>query len=109
MSSFFPSISPEIPAGFGPGSKAPEPNTNALIHTSVELACNPTGEPKPVIRWLFNGLMYLKSTGKFQILSNGNLRISNVTKADTGYYICEASNRLGKTTRKGHLNVLGKD
>ncbi|KAL9959422.1 hypothetical protein ACROYT_G032745 [Oculina patagonica] len=96
----------EIPAGFGPGSKAPEPNTNALIHTSVELACNPTGEPKPVIRWLFNGLMYLKSTGKFQILSNGNLRISNVTKADTGYYICEASNRLGKATRKGHLNVL---
>jgi len=100
------SISSEIPAGFGPGSKVPQPNTNVLIHTSVELTCRPTGEPKPTIRWLFNGSLNLKSNSRFRILSNGNLRISNVTKVDSGYYICEASNRLGKAARKGHLNVL---
>lgn len=108
MHSFFPFIPSEIPAGFGPGSKAPQPNINALIHTSVELTCKPTGEPKPTIRWLFNDSMNLKSNNRFQLTSNGNLRISNVTKADSGYYICEASNRLGKAARKGHLNVLGK-
>lgn len=108
MHSFFPFIPSEIPAGFGLGSKAPQPNINALIHTSVELTCKPTGEPKPTIRWLFNDSMNLKSNNRFQLTSNGNLRISNVTKADSGYYICEASNRLGKAARKGHLNVLGK-
>ena len=104
----FLSIPSEIPAGFGPGSVVPQPNTNALIHTSVELTCRPTGEPKPTIRWLFNGALNVKSNKRFRILPNGNLRISNVTKADSGYYICEASNRLGKAQRKGHLNVLGK-
>ena len=99
-------ISPEIPAGFGPGSRSPKSTENALIRTSVEMTCNPTGEPKPVVRWMF-GPMYLHSTGRFQILSNGNLRIRNVTKADTGEYTCEASNRLGKATRKGFLNVVG--
>ena len=98
----------EIPAGFGPGSIAPQPKINALIHTSVELTCKPTGEPKPTIHWLFNGSQNLKNNNRFRILSNGNLRISNVTKADSGYYICEASNRLGKAARKGHLDVLGK-
>lgn len=96
----------EIPAGFGPGSKVPQPNTNALIHTSVELTCRPTGEPRPTIRWLFNGSLNLKSNKRFRILSNGNLRISNVTKEDSGYYICEASNGPGKAERKGYLNVL---
>ena len=108
MHIFFPFIPSEIPAGFGPGSKVPQPNTNTLIRTSVELTCRPTGEPKPTIRWLFNGSLNLESNKRFRILSNGNLRISNVTKADSGYYICEASNRLGKAERKGHLNVLGK-
>ena len=107
MHIFFPFILSEIPAGFGPGSKAPQPNIHALIHTSVELTCKPTGEPKPTIRWLFNDSMNLKSNNRFHITSNGNLRISNVTKADSGNYTCEASNRLGKAARKGHLNVLG--
>lgn len=108
MHNFFFSISSEIPAGFGSGSKAPQPNINALIHTTVELTCKPTGEPKPTIRWLFNDSLNLKSSKRFRILSNGNLRITNVSKADSGYYICEASNRLGKAARKGHLNALGK-
>lgn len=53
----------EIPAGFGPGRKVP--NTNALIHTSVELTCRPPGEPKPTICWLFNGSLNLKSNNRF--------------------------------------------
>ena len=104
----FLSFPSEIPAGFGPGSKVPQPNTNALIHTTVELTCRPTGEPKPTIRWLFNDSLNLKNNNRFRILSNGNLRISNVTKEDSGSYICEASNGLGKAKRNGHLKVLGK-
>ena len=96
----------EVPAGFGPGSKAPQPAQSALIHSSFELIRNPTGEPKPVVRWRF-GAAYLQSKGRFHISSSGNLRIPNVTKSDSGEYICEASNTLGKASRMGIVNVVG--
>ena len=102
---FFPFV--EIPAGFGPGSRTPETNQNALINTRVEITCNPTGEPKPTISWLF-GAMHLQGNGKYRILPNGNLIIRNVTKDDSGEYTCKASNKLGEAYRKGFLNVLGK-
>lgn len=76
------------------------------MHSSVEIICNPTGEPKPVVRWRF-GAAYLQSKGRFRISSNGNLRITNVTKSDSGDYICEASNTLGKASRTGFVNVVG--
>lgn len=95
-----------IPAGFGLGSKAPQLTQSALMHSSVEIICNPTGEPKPVVRWRF-GAAYLQSKGRFHISSNGNLRITNVTKSDSGEYICEASNTLGKASRTGFVNVVG--
>ena len=96
----------EIPAGFGPGSRAPQSNLQTLVHTNVELICNPTGEPKPKIRWRF-GPMLVQDSGRHRILSNGNLRISNVTLTDSGEYTCEVSNRLAKASRKGFLSVVG--
>ena len=96
----------EIPAGFGPGSRAPQSNLQALVNTNVELICNPTGEPKPTVRWRF-GPMLVQDSGRHRILSNGNLRISNVTDSDSGVYTCEASNRLAKASRKGFLSVVG--
>ena len=96
----------EIPAGFGTGSRAPQSNLQALVHTNVELICNPTGEPKPTVRWRF-GPMLVQDSGRHRILSNGNLRISNVTESDSGEYTCEVSNRLAKASRKGFLSVVG--
>ena len=96
----------EIPAGFGTGSRAPQSNLQALVNTNVELICNPTGEPKPTVRWRF-GPMLVQDSGRHRILSNGNLRISNVTESDSGGYTCEASNRLAKASRKGFLSVVG--
>lgn len=51
--------------------------------------------------------MQVKGSGRHRILSNGNLRISNVTKTDSGEYSCEVSNRLGKAKARGFLNVVG--
>ena len=51
--------------------------------------------------------MLVQDSGRHRVLSNGSLRISNVTTSDSGEYTCEASNRLGKASRKGFLNVVG--
>ncbi|KAK2571460.1 Neuroglian [Acropora cervicornis] len=85
----------EIPAGFGIGSRPPLTNQKALVRSSVEFTCRPTGEPKPAIRWLF-GAMQLEGTGRYRILPNGNLVIRNVTRTDSGEYTCEARNKLGR-------------
>ncbi|CAH3026529.1 unnamed protein product, partial [Porites evermanni] len=98
-------VSAEIPAGFGTGSRTPQSNLQALVHTNVELICNPTGEPKPTVRWRF-GPMLVQDSGRHRILSNGNLRISNLTESDSGEYTCEVSNRLAKASRKGFLRVV---
>ena len=96
----------EIPAGFGPGSRAPLYEQEALIHTTTELPCNPTGAPKPRVRWRA-GFTYVTSGGRMKILPNGNLRIYNVSKADAKTYKCEVSNRLGSASKDGRLTVLG--
>ncbi|XP_029185936.2 LOW QUALITY PROTEIN: contactin-6-like [Acropora millepora] len=95
----------EIPAGFGIGSRPPQTNQKALVRSSVEFTCRPTGEPKPAIRWLF-GAMQLEGTGRYRILPNGNLVIRNVTRTDSGEYTCEARNKLGRARRKGFLSVV---
>ncbi|XP_068757848.1 neural cell adhesion molecule L1-like [Montipora capricornis] len=95
----------EIPAGFGIGSRPPQTNQKVLIQSTVEFACRPVGEPKPIIRWLFGGLQ-LRGTGRYRIHPNGNLVIRNVTTMDSGEYTCEASNKLGRAHRKGFLSVV---
>lgn len=95
----------ETPAGFGPGSKAPE-DINKLIRSTVTLACNPTGNPKPIIRWR-KGSTYLRKNPRYMFMANGNLRIFNLTRYDSGRYTCEVSNRLGSNSRTGRLNVQG--
>lgn len=96
----------ETPAGFGPGSKAPEPIQNKLTQTDAIITCKPSGNPKPLVRWKKDGI-YLAMSPRYRILAGGNLRIINVTKSDSGKYTCVASNRLGSDTRSGRLNVQG--
>lgn len=96
----------EIAAGFGPGSKAPEPILNKLVNSNVVLTCNPSGNPKPLVRWK-KGATFLIKAPRYRFHLNGNLEIVNVTKLDSGRYTCVVSNRLGSDSRSGRLNVQG--
>ena len=94
----------ETPAGFGKGSKSPLTTKNALVGTTVQLYCNPTGNPKPLVGWK-KGSLNIYSRGRFRVLSNGNLEIKSVTIRDGGRYTCEVTNRLGRASRSGKLTV----
>nr|XP_039264923.1 roundabout homolog 2-like isoform X2 [Styela clava] len=60
----------------------------------VELACQvekPEGETKPRIRWTkADGIV---SGSRFELLGNGNLRITDIQAEDEGKYICNAGNQ----------------
>lgn len=82
----------------------------ALARSWTVLPCNPTGFPKPTIKWKRNGLPLTNATSpKYFILPSGSLRILRVALSDIGLYTCEVSNPLGDARRVVELSVQGKD
>lgn len=65
------------------------------------------GNPLPEIKWLKDGQL-LVSDKRHKVLSHGRfLQIFGAQVADTGRYICLASNSAGDRSRHYNLNVLG--
>ncbi|CAH1241000.1 HMCN2 [Branchiostoma lanceolatum] len=66
---------------------------------SVKLYCRADGYPKPVIRWLKEGLLLptdlQTSTGEVSMMTLSNLNIN-----DSGQYACSASNDVGSADAK---------
>ncbi|GFQ74968.1 neuroglian [Trichonephila clavata] len=84
----------------------PVPLTKAVVTSLVTLICRVFGAPKPEVRWSKEGQEL--SGGRYQVLDNGDLHISNALKTDEGMYTCSASNKLGDTQAQGKLEVKGK-
>jgi len=101
----------EIPAGFGAGSTSPS-NAHVLIGGIAEISCNPTGSPKPTIRWRKlseeSDDIEVVSQGRFTILPNGNLRIKRVVATDEGKYQCIVRNSLNSASKSAELFVRAK-
>ncbi|XP_065160651.1 follistatin-related protein 5-like [Atheta coriaria] len=61
--------------------------------------CHVAGEPFPKVEWLKNDEpLHLESPRKYQIVGNGTaLKIKKIAFADTGAYMCQATNTGGLT------------
>ncbi|XP_070694696.1 matrix-remodeling-associated protein 5-like [Pempheris klunzingeri] len=68
--------------------------------STVTLACEAQGEPKPSITWTkvaTGAVMSIHSRAqRFEVLPNGTLVIQNVQLQDRGTYICSAHSFLGR-------------
>ncbi|XP_037646666.1 immunoglobulin superfamily member 10-like [Sebastes umbrosus] len=68
--------------------------------STVRLACEAKGEPKPSITWTkvaTGAVMSIHSRAqRFEVLPNGTLVIQNVQLQDRGTYICSAHSFLGR-------------
>ena len=79
-------LAPEI-------TEAPR-NLEAVDGKDINMTCKVFGAPKPEVKWIRNGKEL--TGGRYTVLSNGDLRISNVQFDDNGDYTCYAENKFGK-------------
>ncbi|XP_060737332.1 hemicentin-1 isoform X1 [Tachysurus vachellii] len=73
-----------------------------LLNQKVVLNCDVHGFPKPSVTWLKEGVPI--ATGeRLVVVSDGSLRLSQVTLDDGGSYSCLAQNAAGSTEGKTEL------
>ncbi|KAA8579485.1 hypothetical protein FQN60_006578, partial [Etheostoma spectabile] len=59
---------------------------------TAEVVCDVISSPVPVVVWYYQDKEITEEHhSRFQVLTNNNLQIQQVTKADEGVYRCEAS------------------
>eukprot|EP00079_Xenopus_tropicalis_P011249 XP_002936911.2 PREDICTED: myopalladin isoform X2 [Xenopus tropicalis] len=76
------------------------------------LDCKVSGLPTPDIMWLLNGRQVKPdATHKMLVRENGihSLLIDPVTKADSGTYICIATNKTGQNSFSLELSIMAKE
>ncbi|XP_077544625.1 neuroglian-like [Haemaphysalis longicornis] len=84
-------------------AEGPENVTVALIASRVKLRCRVHGMPRADVEWYKEG-QPLRGT-RYQVLDSGDLEISDVLFTDDGVYTCRASNKYGKASAYGSLQV----
>ena len=65
---------------------------------NVTLFCNATGDPVLTISWTRNGSLVVTSARISFSDDNEKLTITNVSRTDSGEYLCVAENRVGSDT-----------
>ena len=61
---------------------------------NVTFTCNATGNPAPTFRWTKNGSV-LTTGSRISFSSDSKqLTITNVTREDSGQYVCKAANNV---------------
>ncbi|XP_029960009.1 hemicentin-1 [Salarias fasciatus] len=71
---------------------------------SAVLDCPVHGDPSPILHWLRNGKLLMRSI-RMQALHNGSLVIYGITAADEGEYQCVAESEAGTAERTIALKV----
>ncbi|KAJ8377690.1 hypothetical protein AAFF_G00254710 [Aldrovandia affinis] len=70
----------------------------------VMIECRPRAAPKPTLFWS-RGTELLTNSSRVRVTPDGNLWITNISRADEGKYTCFAENYLGKANSTGILSV----
>ncbi|KAF4016760.1 hypothetical protein G4228_008189 [Cervus hanglu yarkandensis] len=82
------------------------PIVNASMNQTTLLPCQADGAPRPLVSWLKDGVPLDPESPRFQILSEGSLRIQPVLAQDAGHYLCLASNPAGSDRQGRDLRVF---
>lgn len=85
-------------------------SVNAAEDETVEIRCEASGDPGPVITWIRNGkpISEAPPNSRRHVTSN-SIIIEKLVKKDTGNYGCNATNSLGYVYKDVYVNVLALD
>uniref|UniRef100_A0A670Y509 Roundabout guidance receptor 2 n=1 Tax=Pseudonaja textilis TaxID=8673 RepID=A0A670Y509_PSETE len=79
---------------------------------TVTFPCETKGNPQPAVFWQKEGsqnLLFpnqpLQPNARYSVLPTGDLTITNIQRADAGYYICQALTVAGSILAKAQLEV----
>ncbi|CAJ0928570.1 unnamed protein product [Ranitomeya imitator] len=78
-------------------------DTEAKIDSDLQWNCAASGKPRPTIRWLRDGKP-LMSQARIEV-NNGQLKITNLNRKDSGMYQCVAGNKHGTIYTSAELTV----
>uniref|UniRef100_A0A1I7X4Q6 Hemicentin-1 n=1 Tax=Heterorhabditis bacteriophora TaxID=37862 RepID=A0A1I7X4Q6_HETBA len=93
-------IAPKI---LGPSFRSQD----VILNQTVELICESTGTPAPVIEWLLDGKPLLQGNN-IELAENSQILILNGVLSDQeGRYTCKAENKAGKAEADTYLQVTG--
>ena len=81
--------------------KIPPSLSTPVEHTTFQADCKAEGFPRPVVNW--TRLVMPFPAGKTKV-KEGTLTIKNLSPADSGYYVCVASNVMG--TKKVRIDLV---
>lgn len=73
---------------------------------TVVLKINVAGQPEPKIQWECSGKNLPGYEGRFELISNGFLQISNIREEDAGVYRCTVSNSAGTSQCQIKLSIV---
>ncbi|KAK0070197.1 neurogenic locus notch protein 1-like isoform X1 [Biomphalaria pfeifferi] len=71
----------------------------------IVLTCQAAGMPPPKVHWYKDGRMLTKENPRINILSSGELLVTPARKSDSGQYMCEAINEVGRDTATSYVQV----
>ncbi|NXO39218.1 HMCN1 protein, partial [Locustella ochotensis] len=80
--------------------------TMVHINTSALLECAAEGVPAPRITWRKDGVVIAGNNSRYWVLEDGSLHIPRAQVADTGRFLCMATNAAGSERRRVDLHVL---
>ncbi|KAM3958602.1 neuroglian-like [Aphomia sociella] len=89
------SLPPEI-------KEAPE-NVTKVDGSEAVLKCRAFGAPKPIVKWMRDDVDI--TGGKYNITTDGDLVIPDLSFTDVGTYQCYAKNKFGEKSAFGSLTV----
>jgi len=73
--------------------------------SSVRLACDVEGDPKPQITWSKNGMRISDTDAHYFVDDGGSLEVLSVDRQDTASYVCTAVNIAGLREKRISLLV----
>ncbi|KAM4896067.1 hemicentin-1 [Sylvia borin] len=89
-----------------PRIRSSSQTTMVHINTSALLECAAEGVPAPRITWRKDGAVLTGNNSRYWVLEDGSLHIPWAQVADTGRYVCMATNAAGSERQRIDLHVL---